>query len=919
MNNLPVGTVTFLFTDIEGSTQLWEKHPEEMTSALANHDAILRKSIGTNNGHIIKTTGDGVHAVFITAIDAITASIAAQNDLKTTLGNLPIKVRMGLRTGEAELRARDYYVQALNRAARLMAIAHGGQILVSNATTEIIYGQLPADTSLLDLGEHRLKDLVRPEHIFQLTNTSLENNFPPLKSLDAFPNNLPIQLTSFIGRERELTESKRQLASARLLTLIGSGGTGKTRLALQLAADLLPAFADGVWWVELAALSDPDLILQSVALVFGLREQMGMSLHDIVTNYLRAKQTLLILDNCEHLIEACARLTDQILHVNPTMKIIVSSREALGINGDTIYLVPSLSLPGQTQVTPEALTEYESAQLFLERALAVNPKFNLTEKNATFIAQICRRLDGIPLALELAAARIIVFSPEQIASRLGDRFNLLTGGSRTALPRQQTLEAMIDWSYDILSEPERALLRGFSVFAGGWTFEAAEAIYPDLDALNLLTQLINKSLVVVDEESEETRYYLLETIRQYARDKLLEAGESEQIRNHHLDFFLKFAEDAEPKIDTPEAVLWMRRLESDYDNFRTALEWALENNIEAALRLVSALQPSWVRRGHMVEGYRWVNDALAKAETLSILEYEASDLQKKIQANAWIALANLLLNLGDNDQVILACEKCLTFALPLGDKRLTALALTYELYGKLYSGDTEWASTKADEILAAARESGDRYLIGLALAASGDAMATIKRDFAGSHVNLKEGITLLKESGNLWGLSMGVMSLGITAKFLGDYDEARLQFAACIPAFREIGDQHRVTMCQSELAHLERYEGHFEQAASIYRQTIPVWQKLGHRAAVAHQLECLAIIAKVSEQDPRAAQLFGAAEALRAEIHIAMTAEERVEYDREITDLRTGMEEKAFNSNWAEGRTLTMDQAIQFALSEQEQ
>src|SRR5581483_10076360 len=543
---LPSGTVTFLFTDIEGSTKLWEQYPEAMKIALSKHDEILRKKIEANRGHIIKTTGDGIHAVFGTALDGVLAALDTQRALLA--GNWDeikphnVKIRIGLHTGEAEARAGDYYGPVLNRAARLMSVGHGGQTLLSTVTADLVREHLSDGASLRDLGEHRLKDLIRSEHVFQLTHPDLPADFPPLKSLDSYSNNLPIQLTSFIGRERELDRAKKQLTSTRLLTLIGPGGTGKTRLSLQIGAEMLPAFADGVWLAELAPLADPSLILQTVASVFGIREQLGMSLNELLIDYLRAKNLLLIMDNCEHLIEACAELIDQLLRTCANLKIVASSREALGISGETVYRVPSLSLPGPDEATREALTQSESVQLFIERATAANPKFDLSEKNASFVAQICRRLDGIPLALELAAARITVFSVEQIASRLDDRFRLLTGGSRTALPRQQTLRALIDWSYDLLTEEERALLRRLSIFAGGWTFDAADAICAKHDVLNILTQLVNKSLVIFDEEGSEPRYRMLETVRQYARDKLLERGESEEARNAHLDFFFQFTD-----------------------------------------------------------------------------------------------------------------------------------------------------------------------------------------------------------------------------------------------------------------------------------------------------------------------------------------------------------------------------------------
>ena len=478
--NIPTGTVTFLFTDIEGSTKLWEQYPEAMKTALARHDEILKQTIEGHHGHIIKTTGDGIHAAFETAHDGVSAALHVQQAVAAEkweeIKPHKIKVRIGLHTGEAEFRAGDYYGSTLNRAARLMSIGHGGQTLLSSTAADLVYDQLPEGASVRDLGKVRLKDLVRPEHVFQLTHPDLSAEFPPLNSFDSHPNNLPIQLTSFIGRERELAEAKSQLASARLLTLIGPGGTGKTRLALQIGAEMLPDFADGVWLAELAPLADPVLVLPTVASLLGLREQPDMPLNELLIDFLRDKELLLILDNCEHLLESCSKLADQLLHVCANLKIIGSSREPLGIAGETVYRVPSLSVSKPDEVKSETLIKSESAQLFIERALAANPKFNVSDKNALSVAQICRRLDGIPLALELAAARVASLSVEQIAARLDDRFRLLTGGSRNALPRQQTLRALIDWSYDLLSDDERALMRRLSVFSGGWTLEAAESI-----------------------------------------------------------------------------------------------------------------------------------------------------------------------------------------------------------------------------------------------------------------------------------------------------------------------------------------------------------------------------------------------------------------------------------------------------------
>ena len=468
----PTGTVTFLFTDIEGSTKLWEQHPDAMRSAHARHDTLLRSAVQQHHGHIVKTTGDGVHAAFATAPEALAAVLTAQRALRDEPWDpqAPISVRMGLHTGIAERRDGDYYGSALNRAARLMAAGHGGQTLLSAATQELVRDHLPDEAGLRDLGEHRLKDLGRSEQVFQLQHPSLPADFPPLRSLDnpALPNNLPQQVTSFIGRETQVAEVKARLNKTRLLTLTGAGGSGKTRLSLQVAADLLTGDGDGVWLVELAALTDPALVPQAVADVLGVKEQVGQPIQRTLVEWLKTKRLLLVLDNCEHLVGACASLAADLLRACPDVHLLASSREALNVAGEQTYRVPSLSLPDPKQAqTGEGLSQFEAVRLFIERAQAVQPSFAVTSGNAPAVAQVCWRLDGIPLALELAAARVRSLSVDEINTRLDQRFRLLTGGSRTALPRQQTLRALIDWSYDLLTEREKALLCRLAVFAGG--------------------------------------------------------------------------------------------------------------------------------------------------------------------------------------------------------------------------------------------------------------------------------------------------------------------------------------------------------------------------------------------------------------------------------------------------------------------
>lgn len=508
MTQAQVKVWTFLFTDIEGSTKLWEERPDAMRAALARHDAILRKAIEAHHGRVVKQVGDSFHAVFTGAGDALNAVIEAQQNLMAEDWGAagPIKVRMALHTGEAEERDGDFFGAALNRCSRMLNAGHGGQTLVSTTAHELLKDTVPPGVSLKDLGEHRLKDLIRQEHIYQVCHPEVPAEFPPLRSLASFAHNLPTQVTSFVGREKEIGEIKELLKSNRLLTLAGAGGVGKTRLSLQVGADLLDDFPDGVWQVELAALSNPGLVPQSVASALGFREEPKRTLTETLVDGLRSKKLLLILDNCEHLVEPCAQLADALLKACPGVRIMTTSREALRVAGEVQWRVPSLTAPDPTKLPRvEALTQFESVRLFVDRANAVTPGFAITNQNGPAVAQICWRLDGIPLAIELAAARVKMLSPGQIAERLNDRFNLLTGGSRAALPRQQTLQAAIEWSYDLLSEDEKKLFDRLSVFAGGFDLEAAEEVcsgegLDKKEVFDLLTHLVEKSLVVAEAE-----------------------------------------------------------------------------------------------------------------------------------------------------------------------------------------------------------------------------------------------------------------------------------------------------------------------------------------------------------------------------------------------------------------------------------
>jgi predicted ATPase/class 3 adenylate cyclase len=600
MSELPTGTVTFLFTDLEGSTRRWEEHPEAMKAALARHDEILRDAIETNKGHVVKTTGDGVHAAFGTAPDALATAVQAQRAMSAEPWALPdpLRIRIGLHTGSAELRAGDYYGPALNRAARLMAAGHGGQILLSNAAEELVRDSLPEGVTLLDLGNHSLRDLARPDRVFQVCVPALETRFPALRSLDSFPGNLPVQLTTFVARETELKQLSDALHASRLVTLTGVGGVGKTRLAIQLAADLVPEFDDGAWICELAGASDPESMIQLVAATLGAQMRAGCTLEESVVDFLRTKRLLLVLDNCEHLLDATGRFAEGVLASCPNGRIIATSREGLAVPGEQVWPVRSLPVP-DAEATVDEIASREAVQLFADRARAARPTFAIDEGNAPAVAEICRRLDGIPLAIELAAARLAAMSPPEIARRLDERFRLLTGGRRTAVERHQTLRATVDWSYSLLDERDRIVFDRLGVFVGGFDTEAAEAVaagdgFEPWDVVDAVGDLVTKSLVIADEAVDgTTRYEMLETLRHYALEQLEVRRDTDERRRHHAEHFVAVAEEMGPSLRGPDELAWRGRLRAELDNLRSAVTWALDRaeagDRELGVRIIAAL------------------------------------------------------------------------------------------------------------------------------------------------------------------------------------------------------------------------------------------------------------------------------------------------------------------------------------------
>ncbi len=637
---LPVGTVTFLLTDVEGSTFLWESASEAMGAAIRRHYQLLDASITVHGGVRPQEQGEGdsVVAAFARASDALAAALDIQCAFYAERWpeGASLKLRIALHTAEAQLRDQvNYFGPAVNRCARLRAAAHGGQVVLSETTRDLAADRLPDGAELADLGVHRLRDLGRPEHVFGLVHPDLPVEFPPLRSLGTLSNNLPTELTSFVGRSAELAEVGELLEQVRLLTLTGAGGCGKTRLALQAAAGAMDGHLDGVWWVELARLEDAALVPASVIGAIGVRELPGRGALKTLVAYLRVRRVLLILDNCEHVLAACRELADGLLRACPSLTVLATSRAPLGLPGETAWRVPSMSLPADAHRRPvEVLRESDAVRLFTDRAMQVRPDFRITEANAPASAQICQELDGIPLAVELAAARVRMLTPEQIAHRLGDRFHLLTGGSRTAVPRQQTLQASIDWSYELLSAGERALLRRLSVFAGGWTLEAAEDVcrgegIDGCAVLDLLTGLVDQSLVITVEQETDLRYGLLESVRQYAAVRLAEAGELDAVGRRHLAHYVGLAERAEPQVlragrDDPV----LQRLATELPNLRAALERAAAIDPAAAAKrfgLFLALGDAQWWAGH-------VSEASATFQSATFLARQLKDPHRLAEA-----------------------------------------------------------------------------------------------------------------------------------------------------------------------------------------------------------------------------------------------------------------------------------------------
>jgi predicted ATPase/class 3 adenylate cyclase len=915
--------LTFLFTDLENSTPLWEKYPQDMQQASARHDGLMRAVIDEYRGRVVKTTGDGFHAVFESPADGVGAALVGQFRLGAetwpeTIGLL--KVRMGLHTGVCQEREGDFYGLEVNLAARVMGLAYGGQILLSEVTTKLAERSLPSGCTLADLGEHRLRGIASVERIFQLCHPDLVADFPPLKSLAAFKHNLPRQPSSFIGRTEELAEIQRLIKEAPLLTLLGPGGTGKTRLMLQAAEEVIEDYPDGVWLVELAPLTDPELIPERVAAALNIQEQPGRPMPDTLVEYLRRKELLLLLDNVEHLVRQSAELAEYLLRNCPRLKILVTGREALFIAGETTLQIPSLSLPDMKgEATPEKIGASEGVQLFLERAHAVRPDFNLNPHNAASIAEIVLRLDGIPLALELAAARLRMLTAEQIAERLNDRFRLLTGGRRTALPRQQTLQALIDWSWNLLDEQEHVLLRRLSVFSGGWTLEAAQAVcgFDPLDEFEVfdgLEQLINKSLVTVNYPSEgEARYGMLESIRQYAQNKLFEAGEGITLRDRHTDYFVAFVDVYDQNSLGPEFYAWLDRFALEGDNLRAVYEWIAEDRPGLALHFAGILlqfEAGWI---NYREARSWLEPAIERARPL--LEENPTGINMKDFIRALTSLGWLLVTHGYMIEGHSILDESISLSRQFEELRLWAFSLGMK--AQAMGSNVSWEIiAQLEEVIAQCRRKGNEMALIMALFSVGQAYL-FKGESEKGQTYIDEVINLVEKYDVLYIKAWVTYILAIKARLNHQTSEAERYYLMVIQANEKLGNQRLATTGRSELAHLYRREGRLDKAMAIYRQTILSWQEQGHQAAVAHQLECFAYLAIERGRFARAAQLLGAAQIARQRLNSPSTEEEEItEKERALRQLDIEIGINELDRLIEKGEMMSLDEAVTFALQQ---
>jgi predicted ATPase/class 3 adenylate cyclase len=864
MTELPTGTVTFLFTDIEGSTRLLQSLGERWPATLEEHNRLLREAIREAEGVDVHTEGDSFFAVFRRATASVAAAVAAQRALAEHpwQPEATIRVRMGIHTGEGAVGGDDYVGLDVHRAARIAAAGHGGQVLISAAAAELVRADLPVGVGLHDLGEHRLKDLARPERIHQLIIDGLPGEFPHIRSLET-PTNLPTQRTSFVGREREVARVKDLLRGTGLLTLTGAGGSGKTRLALQAARELLGDYRDGVYVAELGPITDPRLVVSTIADAVGARAEGQRTLLATLLDHVRDRELLLIADNFEQVLEA-APVVAALLDAAPRLRVLATSREPLHVRGEQELAVQPLDVPGP-DARPAELERSEAVALFVQRAAAVDPSFGLTEESTSAVAELCRRLDGLPLAIELAASRVKLLSPAAMLERLEHRLELLTGGPIDLPTRQRTLRETIAWSHELLDDAERNLFRRLSVFAGGWSLEAAEAAAspePEADSLAILGSLVDKSLVL-RVAGDVPRFRMLETIREFGLEQLEAAGDAAATRDRHAAFFLALAEEAEPHLRSVDQKRWLDRLEEEHDNVRAALRWSIDvSDAATALRLIGAVWRFWHLHSHLADGRRWAEEVLA-------LPGAAGRTRDRIRGLT--AFGGVTYWQQDVPAFRRAYEQALAIATELPDP---------------------------------AEVAEQTYNLSFALALEGD--------FEGMIAVINRCRALFEGLGNRRGVADCLWILGIAARIGGDLDQSRSLEAESIRIHREIGDRFGGTVALYALGRTAMEQGDLDVAEASFLEALANDAAVGNRTGIGVILDNLAAKARVEGDHLRALRIGGASEAIK-EAAGAQAPPAFLDLPDLREEARQAIGEAAIAAAWNEGRAMTLEQAVSYA------
>ena len=910
---LPSGTVTFLFGDVEGSTRLWERNPDGMAKALKRHDELARSEIEASGGYVFKMVGDAFCAAFPTAKQAVESATSLQRALSSEPWptDADLRVRMALHSGESEERDGDYFGPAVNRVARLVAVAHTGQIVVSQATADLMRDQLPTGTSLRDLGTHRLKDLGRPEEVFQLVADGLEADFPTLRSLDnpELLNNLPQLLSSFVGREIETAEVKKLVSDNRLVTLIGTGGAGKTRLALQVAAELVDGSGDGVWMVELASVTEPGDVVLTVATTLRIKEAPDSTPLDTLVQVLHGQNRLVVLDNCEHLLEACATLAETLVQRCPKLHVIATSREPLRIDGEAIFQVPPLSLPPAYAVERADLADSGAVALFTEHARPRVPGFVVEDQDVAVVASICRLLDGMPLALELATARLRSMSLTELHDRLKHRFDLLNKGSRTAMPRHQTLKALVDWSYDLLTERERILLRRLSVFAGGFKLEAVEAVCSlgDLsegEIADLLGSLVDKSLVIADAKGAASRFGMLETLRQYGAERLNEAdpSESERLRSAHASYYVAYAEDSAPHLRGRTQDLWLAQFDDVYLNLRAAAEYLLANEegADLVLRLFGFPRRYWYLGSHDIEAIGLLERAL---------DLTRADAPSLPRAAGLVCKAHLTLGVDFEAQAACALE-AVEVARELGDQAIEAEALFLVCRGRYYRGVAVEALGPGAEAVAIARRLGDPVLLGESLLFYAAAVSV--DDPTESAAVYEEVLSLAQQTGDLYVATSAHNDYGCLLLHMGSVAEARKQLEKALVGARTSFPGRTATVL-GNLGFVLLEEGNTAGVASMFSECLRETHRTGDVWSQPYSMLGIACCATRLDDFDRAAILHGGAAALLDSCGGAWESPEKEYRETDISILldRLGAD---FERLYEVGRAMTLDDIVDLGL-----